>query len=80
MKILETLPVKSIITYPKTGAMVKGVKTFEVRGHAWAGDLSLKDIHISIDFGVTWKKCELDSADNKNGRRKNLENIEWYEL
>lgn len=66
MKILETLPVKSIITYPKTGAMVKGAKSFEVRGHAWAGDLSIKEMHISIDFGVTWTKCNLDSADNKN--------------
>jgi len=66
MKIIEVMPVKSIITFPKTGAMVKGSKSFEVRGHAWAGDLYVKEMHVSIDFGVTWKKCELDAALNKN--------------
>lgn len=66
MKIIETLPVKSIVTYPKTGAMVKGEKSFEVRGHAWAGDLFVKEMHISIDFGASWKKCELNNAVNKN--------------
>ena len=38
----------------------------EVRGHAWAGDLSVKEMHISIDYGATWKKCSLDAAVNKN--------------
>ena len=66
MKIIETLPVKSIVTYPKTGAIVKGSKSFEVRGHAWAGDLSVSAMHVSIDFGATWSACELDTADNKN--------------
>ena len=66
MKIIETLPVKSIVTYPKTGAIVKGSKSFEVRGHAWAGDLFVTAMHVSIDFGATWSACELDTADNKN--------------
>jgi len=66
MKIIETLPVKSLITYPKTGALVKGAKIFEVRGHAWAGDLSVQAVHVSIDFGATWTKCNLKTADNKN--------------
>lgn len=66
MKIIEAMPVKSIITYPKTGAMVKGDKPFEVRGHAWAGDLNIQKVEVSIDFGATWKTCNLKPAANKN--------------
>jgi len=66
MVIIERMPVKSIITYPKTGANIKGAKTFEVRGHAWAGDLAVEMVHVSLDFGATWKKCTLGRADNKN--------------
>ena len=66
MKIIEEMPVKSLITYPKTGAIVKGAKMFEVRGHAWVGDASIKTVHVSLDFGSTWKKCELSTAVNKN--------------
>ncbi|MCB0738930.1 MAG: sulfite oxidase [Bacteroidetes bacterium] len=66
MKIIEAMPVKSLITYPKSGAMVKGNQEFEVRGHAWAGDKMVNSVHISIDFGATWKKCQLTKAVNKN--------------
>lgn len=65
MKIIESMPVKSIITYPKTGAIVGKGKSFEVRGHAWAGDLTVKEVYISIDFGVTWQKCELKAPKNR---------------
>ncbi len=65
MKIIESMPVKSLITYPKTGAMVKGNRSFEVRGHAWAGDSEISEMHVSIDFGSTWMACELDKAVNK---------------
>jgi len=66
MKIIEEMPVKSLITYPKTGATVKGSKSFEIRGHAWAGDLSIAAVHISLNYGATWLLCELSEAVNKN--------------
>ena len=66
MKIIEEMPVKSLITHPKTGAMLKGGKSFEVRGHAWAGDLLIESVHISLDYGATWKLCNLSKAVNKN--------------
>ena len=66
MKIIESMPVKSIITYPKTGAMIGKGKSFEVRGHAWAGDLAVKEVHVSIDFGVTWKKCITNPPKNRH--------------
>jgi sulfite oxidase len=65
MKIIESMPVKSLITYPKTGAMVKDDRKFEVRGHAWAGDLEVDTVHISIDFGATWIKCSLTDPVNR---------------
>ncbi len=65
MKIIESMPVKSIITYPKTGAIIPKGGSFEVRGHAWAGDLKVKKMEISIDFGVTWKTCELKDPINR---------------
>jgi sulfite oxidase len=65
MKIIESMPVKSIVTYPKTGAIIHKGKSFEVRGQAWAGDLSVKEVHVSVDFGITWKKCTLTKPVNR---------------
>lgn len=65
MKIIESMPVKSLITYPKTGAVIGAGKTVEVRGHAWAGDLEVAEMYVSIDFGVTWQKCQLKKPINR---------------
>lgn len=65
MKIIESMPVKSIITHPKTGAVFSDRKAFTVRGHAWAGDLEVKAVEVSIDFGVSWKKCLLKAPKNR---------------
>ena len=65
MAIIESMPVKSLVTHPKSGAMVKGLRTFEVRGHAWAGDLEVAAMHTSIDFGASWQPCKLDPPVNR---------------
>jgi len=72
MCIIESMPVKSLITYPKTGVMLKKGQTLDLRGHAWAGDLKVSTMHISIDFGTTWQKCNL------NPPRNRLEWQRWY--
>lgn len=64
-KIIESMPVKSLITYPKSGAIIPPGKEIELRGHAWAGDLSVKNVDISIDFGATWKECQLEAPVNR---------------
>jgi len=64
MCIIESMPVKSLITSPKTGAVVKRSK-FSISGKAWAGDYSVKKVSYSIDFGQSWKSCELSSAVNR---------------
>jgi len=64
-EIIGSMPVKSLITFPKTGALITKGNSLIVKGHAWAGDLSISAVHVSIDFGVTWKTCELVDAVNR---------------
>ena len=65
MCIIETMPVKSIITHPKTGAMIKKGKTLNIRGHAWAGELEVSKMEYSIDFGSTWNECPIEKPANR---------------
>ncbi len=65
MAIIESMPVKSLITTPQTGARFTAGETFDVRGHAWAGDLDVTALDISIDFGATWTPAALDKPANK---------------
>ena len=64
-RIIESMPVKSMITFPKTGAMVDLGKALSLRGHAWAGDVAVKEIQVSIDYGATWQKCSLQTPKNR---------------
>ncbi len=65
MKIIESLPVKSLITFPETGTTRAPNTAFQVRGHAWAGENSISQMHVSIDFGQTWQQADLSSPTNK---------------
>ncbi|QBQ55537.1 sulfite oxidase [Nitrosococcus wardiae] len=64
MCIIESMPVKSIITSPRSGAMLKLGQYLKLRGHAWAGDLSVSAMEVSIDFGATWQHCSLRAPKN----------------
>ena len=65
MCIIESMPVKSLITYPRTAAEIESGKTLPVRGHAWAGDLSVQSVDISIDFGASWVPATLAPPANR---------------
>jgi len=65
MCIIESMPVKSLITYPKSGAMINKGKSLKVRGHAWAGDYNVTGVQVSTNFGGTWLDCNLDEAVNR---------------
>jgi DMSO/TMAO reductase YedYZ molybdopterin-dependent catalytic subunit len=58
MEIIESMPVKSLITFPKSGITHDLAKKFKFNGKAWAGDLSVSLMEVSIDFGQTWKKAK----------------------
>lgn len=61
--IIESMPVKSLITSPATG-LENAPRDLEVRGHAWAGDDAVARVDLSIDFGATWIETELDAPVN----------------
>lgn len=65
MCIIESMPVKSLITYPKSGAMIKEGRRLIIRGHAWAGELTVKSMEYSIDFGSTWNTCTIENPTNR---------------
>ena len=65
MCIIESMPVKSLITYPKSGAMIKEGETLRINGHAWAGELAVSQVEYSIDFGTSWKSATVTSPVNR---------------
>ena len=65
-RILESMPVRSIVTSPANGAKIAaGTKELQLRGAAWAGDLTVKQVDISLDFGASWQKVTLGQPKNK---------------
>ena len=65
MCIIESMPVKSLVTYPKSGGMLPMGRPLTVRGKAWAGDLSVAKVEVSIDFGVSWLPTRLSPPANR---------------
>jgi len=65
MKIIESMPVKSIITYPTSGTEIGTRDSLNINGHAWAGDLAVSSVSLSIDFGQTWIKTNLNKPINR---------------
>jgi len=65
MCIIESMPVKSLITFPASGQKLKAGNRYDFRGHAWAGDLKVVQMHTSIDYGVTWQVAELAKPVNR---------------
>ncbi len=65
MKIIESMPVKSLITFPKTRGRHDLRTAFHLRGHAWAGERSVKQMHVSFDFGQNWIRADLKQPANR---------------
>ena len=61
-RIIERMPVKSLITHPANGTGAG--RAVEVRGHAWSGDRQVAAVDVSHDFGATWRRAELDAPVN----------------
>ncbi|MBT5924983.1 MAG: sulfite oxidase [Verrucomicrobia bacterium] len=64
MEIIQTMPVKSIITHPETGSDFQNSKTVNVRGHAWSGNGRVTRVDLSYDFGATWQRTSLSNPVN----------------
>ena len=65
MKVIESMPVKSLITFPKSGITHDLRERLIVRGHAWAGDDQVSGVYLSIDFGATWLPTGVNSPANR---------------
>jgi DMSO/TMAO reductase YedYZ molybdopterin-dependent catalytic subunit len=60
---VETMRVKSLITYPLEGARIRPGAII-IQGFAWAGPAGLKRVEVSVDGGRTWQVARFtgDSA------------------
>jgi DMSO/TMAO reductase YedYZ molybdopterin-dependent catalytic subunit len=58
MEPLRGLPVKSLITRPASGATLPP-GPIGVAGLAWAGELDIARVDISVDNGSTWRPAQL---------------------
>lgn len=65
MRIIESMPVKSLITFPKSGIIHELGKLLTMRGHAWAGDFEVSELYVSNDFGATWNQADLNTPVNR---------------
>jgi DMSO/TMAO reductase YedYZ molybdopterin-dependent catalytic subunit len=66
MRVLESMPVRSILTAPACGARLPaGTRRLEVRGAAWAGDDAVARVDLSADGGATWTAATLAAPRNR---------------
>jgi sulfite oxidase len=66
MCIIHAMPVKSLVTFPKSGELHSLANKLAINGHAWAGDKQVDNVAVSIDFGQTWQPAKLTKAVNRN--------------
>jgi len=70
-RILESMPVRSIISSPMNGTRLPaGTRTVSLRGAAWAGDLDARAVDVSTDFGATWTPAALQPLRNRYDWRR----------
>lgn len=65
MRIIESMPVKSLITFPQSGLSHDYRQRMIIRGHAWAGDDQISGVFLSIDFGATWLPTAVSPPANR---------------
>jgi DMSO/TMAO reductase YedYZ molybdopterin-dependent catalytic subunit len=79
MCIIESMPVKSLVTFPRSGIEHAIGEKLTLRGHAWAGDNAVDAMHVSIDFGATWQKAELKAPRNHYAWQRWTAQVEFPE-
>lgn len=64
---LESMPVRSVLTSHAHGTRLPaGTRSLDVRGQAWAGDLSVGAVHTSVDFGRSWQAMTVNAPPNRH--------------
>jgi len=63
---MESMPVRSILSSHAHGArLAAGTRSVDLRGAAWAGDLTVRAVHASVDFGATWAEMQVAAPANR---------------
>lgn len=64
---LESMPVRSILSSHAHGSRLPaGTRQLDLRGAAWAGDLTARAVHASVDFGATWVEMQVAAPANRH--------------
>jgi sulfite oxidase len=65
-RILESMPVRSIVTAPADGSRYPaGTRSIAVRGAAWAGDDEVARVEVTLDGGATWTEAAMTPPRNR---------------
>jgi sulfite oxidase len=64
-RIIEDIPVKSLITHPLDGGTVRVAELTEVRGWAWSGHIPVARVEVSVDDGESWLSAGLEPAEDR---------------
>ena len=75
--IIEAMPVKSLITMPRSSTQHETGKPLVVRGQAWTGQERVEAVHLSIDFGQTWIPTRVEGARNRFAPQRFSAEIEF---
>jgi DMSO/TMAO reductase YedYZ molybdopterin-dependent catalytic subunit len=63
----ESMPVRSILSSHAHGTRLPaGTRALDLRGAAWAGDLSVRAVDVSVDFGATWQAMQVAAPANRH--------------
>jgi len=63
---LESMPVRAIITKPANGTRLgASIRELNLRGAAWAGDYTVRAVDVSINFGASWQRANVNQPKNR---------------
>ena len=64
---MASMPVRSILSSHAHGTRLPaGTRALDLRGAAWAGDLTVRAQHVSVDFGATWQEMAVAAPTNRH--------------
>lgn len=64
-EMITTLPVKSMLTYPKDNDPTLPCGRHVLRGFAWSGAGTITKVEVSLDDGQTWQAAHLEEPREK---------------
>ncbi len=64
---IESMPVRSILSSHAHGTrLAAGTRNLDLRGAAWAGELTVRAVDVSVDFGQSWSAMQVAAPANRH--------------